>query len=182
MPREPGSHSPPDPSPRQANADSRQHNPVKPPLNAECRARNPDCPYNLQKGDARHAPSLYGCKCHHPPAAGGDGGHASVLDGALRQRLLDPFAWAAGAYGRGPGPRDAGRVLQLPRRRGGLQLRGHRGRQYGDLRPFAPRRPLHYHLDRALGDSQGGRPHGRPRRAASSTRPTFCAPFAPRPG
>ena len=41
---------------------------------------------------------------------------------------------------------DHGRVLQLPRRRGGLQLRRHRGRQHRHLRPAASRRPLHHHL------------------------------------
>src|ERR1039458_9383302 len=52
MPREPGSRSPPDPSPRQPNADSRQYNPANLPLNAESRARNPDCPYNFGKETA----------------------------------------------------------------------------------------------------------------------------------
>ena len=53
-------------------------------------------------------PGLYGCQRHHASAAGGDGGDASVLDGAIWQRFLDSSAGPAGAHGRGPRARDAG--------------------------------------------------------------------------
>ena len=46
-----------------------------------------------------------------PLLAGGDGGDAPVLDGAVRERVVDSSRGAAGAQGGGPGARDAGAVF-----------------------------------------------------------------------
>ena len=57
---------------------------------------------------------------------------------------LDSPGRTAGPLRRGSRPRHAGRVPQLPRRRGGLQLRRHRGRQHRHLRAAATGRSLYY--------------------------------------
>ena len=116
---------------------------------------------------------------------------------AMRPYWMEHFGNASSIHLHGQQARTAvdraretlARVFQLPRRRGGVQLRRHGGRQHGHLRPAASRRSLHHHLDRALGDSArprsawpstAWRRRSSPRsRAASSIPTTFCAPSGP---